>query len=315
MNSEAPQISAVIPAFKRADSVLKLLTDLYLQEGCTFEIIVVDDHSPEDIQTPILKAFPLTRFFRNEVNGGPCVSRNRGIREARGEFIVGIDSDVTVPDKTLFMRIVKTFREFPEAAALALRVMSPDGITDDGPRWAHPFPIKPYAEQWVWTDYLSGTGYAFRRQPLAHRSLYPELLYMHHEEVEMSYRILEEGGPLLHCPDLQLLHHPHPVANRNRNETYFNPRNYILLAAGLFPWPRAIIYLSPRIPKQFLRALFNRHLGSFFEAMFDAFKLLPHRLKERNPIKRSTLREITRLRKSPIVARVSAVSPAASAKN
>lgn len=310
MNSEIPLISAVIPAFKRSDSVLKLLADIYRQEGCTFEVIVVDDHSPEDIRTPILNAFPQTRFFRNETNGGPCVSRNRGIREARGEFIVGIDSDVTVPDKTLFARIATTFRQYPEAMALALRVMASDGLADDGPRWAHPFPIKPYADQWVWTDYLSGTGYAFRRQPLAHRSLYPELLYMHHEEVEMSYRILDEGGPLLHCPDLQLLHHPHPVANRNRNETYFNPRNYILLAAGLFPWSRALVYLSPRIPKQFLRALFNRHLGNFFEAMRDALKLLPRRLKERAPIKRSTLREISRLRKSPRVARPASQPPA-----
>lgn len=303
MSSASPLISVVIPAYNRCDSVSKLLSDIYQQEGCSFEVIVVDDKSPEDIISPIHRDFPNTRLFRNEVNGGPAVSRNRGIREAKGEFIVGIDSDVTIPDRTLFKRIVSTFRAYPDATALALRIMAEDGITDDEPRWCHPFPIKPYADKWVWTDYLSGTGYAFRREPMAHRSLFPEILYMHHEEVEMSYRIIDEGGSLLHCPDLKLLHHPHPVANRNRIDVYFNPRNQILLAAGLFPWPRAFFYVGLRTPYQFFRAIRNRHVSSFFKAIYGAIKLLPRRLKERDPLQRKTLRQIAKIRKTPMVFR------------
>lgn len=303
MSDPTPLVSVVIPAYNRSDSLLKLLADIYRQEECSFEVIVVDDKSTNDILTPIRETFPTTRLFRNEVNGGPAVSRNRGIREARGEFIVGIDSDVTIPDRTLFRRIAETFRAYPSALGLALRVMASDGVTDDGPRWCHPFPIKPYADKWVWTDYLSGTGYAFRRQPMAHLNLFPEILYMHHEEVEMSYRILDQGGGLLHCPDLQLLHHPHPVANRNRIDIYFNPRNQILLAAELFPWPRAFAYVGVRTPYQFLRSVRNWHVRSFFIAIRDAIKLLPRCLKERTPLKRQTLREIARLRRKPDVAR------------
>jgi GT2 family glycosyltransferase len=301
MNPDPPLISVVIPAYNRRDSVLQLLGDIHRQEGVTFEVIVVDDRSTDDSVAAIAAQFPGVKLLQNAVNGGPAVSRNRGIREARGEFIVGVDSDVTIPDVTLFRRIVATFGQYPKATALALRVLDGDGKTDDAPRWCHPFPIEPYSHQWVWTDYFSGTGYASRRAPMLQAGLFPEFLYMHHEEVESAYRLIDIGGWILHCPDLCLLHHPHPVANRSRITIYFHPRNQVLLAAGIFPWPAFIAFLLPRTTYQFIKSVRNSHFRSYASAIRDALKLLPARLRERHPLRSATLRLIKDLRKSPMV--------------
>lgn len=63
------------------------------------EVIVVDDHSDtklEDFKTE----FPSVRFFRNSENLGGCYSRNRGIKEAAGEYINFLDDDDELfPDK------------------------------------------------------------------------------------------------------------------------------------------------------------------------------------------------------------------------
>src|SRR5689334_6654841 len=166
MSVEPPLISVVIPAYNRRDSILQLLADVYRQEGVSFEVIVVDDCSPDDTVAAITARYPTVRLFRNAVNGGPAVSRNRGVREARGEFIVGFDSDVTVPDTTVLRRTAETFRKFPEATGLAFRLFSPDGKTDDAPRWWHPVPIGRYANERFSTHYFSGTGYAFRREAM-----------------------------------------------------------------------------------------------------------------------------------------------------
>jgi GT2 family glycosyltransferase len=301
MVSETPQISVVIPTYNRRDSVLQLLSGVYLQEGVSFEVIVVDDCSPDDTVASISATFPSVRLFRNPTNGGPAVSRNRGVREAKGEFIVGLDSDVTINDSTLFARIAETFQRFPQATALALRVLEGDGKADDAPRWCHPFPINPYADHWVWTDYISGTGYACRRESMIQSGLFPEILYMHHEEVEISYRLLDNGGWILHCPDLKVLHHPHPSGNRSRILAYYHPRNQVLLAAGIYPWPRSIAFLVPRATFQFFLALKNWDLGSYYEALRDALKLLPRRLRERQPLGTATLRQIRLLRRRPRV--------------
>ena len=94
-------LSIVIPCYNRSDLILALLRDVYAQRDVDFEVIVVDDCSPDDSVASIRRAFPQTKVLVNEKNSGPAVARNRGVLAAKGEFIVGFDSDVTIPDKHL----------------------------------------------------------------------------------------------------------------------------------------------------------------------------------------------------------------------
>ena len=80
-------ISVVIPSYNRRDCVLALLSDLYAQQGVEMEVIVVDDCSPDDSVEAIRRGFPQATVLLNEKNGGPAVSRNRGILAARGEAV------------------------------------------------------------------------------------------------------------------------------------------------------------------------------------------------------------------------------------
>ena len=72
-------ISVVIPNYNRRDCILALLKDVYLQEGVEFEVIVVDDCSPDNSVEAVRKAFPQETVLVNEKNSGPAVSRNRGV--------------------------------------------------------------------------------------------------------------------------------------------------------------------------------------------------------------------------------------------
>ncbi|HTX68664.1 MAG TPA: glycosyltransferase [Thermoleophilia bacterium] len=302
MTSSTAPISVVIPTYNRRDSVLRLLADVHRQEGADFEVIVVDDRSPDGTAAAIAREYPHVKILVNSVNGGPSVSRNRGIREASGEFIIGLDSDVTLGDTALFRRVAATLARCPDATMLALRVMAPDGSSDDAKRWCHPFPIDPFADMWVWTDYFSGTGYAGRRAAMMRAGLFPEIVFMDYEEVELSYRILDDGGAILHCPHLKVLHHAGSTAQHSRVRTYYHPRNQILLAAGIFPPAEAITYLVPRTSYQFLVAVRGHQLRVFCSALRDAFILLPARMKERRPLRADTLRRIRALHIRPVVA-------------
>ncbi len=285
-------ISVVIPSYNRRDGMLALLADLRRQEGAEFEVVVVDDCSPDDSVERIRAEFPEVRVLVNETNGGPAVSRNRGIREARGEIIVGFDSDVTLPDAGLLARVAADFEAHPEATGLAFRLLSPDGVSEDEPRWWHPVPIEDYAGRSFPTPYFSGTAYAFRRRELVEAGMYPEILYMHYEEVELAYRILDNGGTILHRPELKVLHHANPVSRRSEIQVFYKPRNQILLAAACFPLTRALAYLLPRTTFQFLKACRMRSLPDFFRALGSARSLMPERLAERRPLNPETFRRI-----------------------
>ncbi|MEA3213059.1 MAG: hypothetical protein QOE70_6116 [Chthoniobacter sp.] len=292
-----PTISVVIPSYNRRDGVLALLGDVYRQGGIEFEVIVVDDCSPDGSGDAIADHYPQVKLFRNERNGGPCVARNRGIRAASGEFIVGLDSDVRVPDTNLLARTSQTFADLrANVHCLAFRLLQPDGVSEDKARWWHPVPIGEYAGKWFETSYFSGTGYAFRREPAIAAGLFPEILYMHYEEVELAWRILDNKGTIMHCPNLVVLHHEHQVSRRSEIKTFYKVRSQILLTAGCLPVLPGLTFLAPRIAYAALNAFRGGHLASFARALRSALQLLPARLRQRKTLSETTRKRIAGLR-------------------
>lgn len=292
-------LSIVIPSYNRRDLVLALLRDVYAQEAADFEVIVVDDRSPDDSVEAIRREFPQTRVLVNEKNSGPAVARNRGVLAAKGEFIVGFDSDVTLPDRQLLKKIADAFQAEPAVACLALRILKPDGHSDDVERWCHPLPLAA-ADHPFLTSYFSGTAYAMRREPMIRAGLYPEIFYMHHEEVELAFRLLDQGDSIRHCPDLSVLHHASPISARGYVETFYHPRNQILLVLLSYPLLRGILHLLPRTLYQCFVALKGGHCKNYASAIRDGFRLARPILEIRKPLKSSTFKEILTLKRQVI---------------
>jgi len=285
-------ISVVIPSYNRRDCVLALLKDVYAQQGVEMEVIIVDDCSPDDSVAAIRREFPQVTVLVNEKNGGPAVTRNRGIRAAKGDIVVGFDSDVTIPDEHLLAKVEARFKSLPEVTGLAFRLLKPDGKSEDTPRWWHPVPIEGYADKEFFTSYFSGTAYAFRREELVKSGMYPEILYMHYEEVELAFRIIDQGGSILHCPELVALHHANEVSRRSEVTVFYKPRNQILLAAACLPAFKALQYVVPRTCYQFAKACGGGHVKDFIRAMKSAKHLLPRLLENRKPLRAETLERI-----------------------
>lgn len=89
--------SIVIPTFNRPHILTNTLDCLEKQEASfPYEVIVVDDSST--IPLPDLGFGKGKRsnwkLLRNETNLGRAATRNRGIRESRGEYILMIDDDI-----------------------------------------------------------------------------------------------------------------------------------------------------------------------------------------------------------------------------
>ncbi len=293
----SPEVSVVIPSYNRCGSMLELLKDVERQENVAFEIIVVDDCSPDDSVAQITSKFPDVRLFVNEKNGGPAVTRNRGIKEARAPLIVSFDSDVTVPDNYCLRKAVDAFSELPNAAGLAFHLYQPDGKTEDFARWWHPVPIYPYSEKRFETDYFSGTGCAFRKESLLAAGMYPEILYMHYEEYELAFRILDTGKSMVYCPNISVLHHEGQVSRRSEIKTFYKHRNQILIAVAMFPFLKAVTYVLPRTIYTFLDSIRRGYTKTYFKSLKSAIELSKIRLKTRKPLKQETFKRIKQMKK------------------
>jgi glycosyltransferase involved in cell wall biosynthesis len=88
-----PFFSVVIPVYNRAAELEHALSSVLAQTCQDFEIVVIDDGSTDDPAASVLRANDgRIRLIRQENRGGGA-ARNRGIDEARGQFVALLDSD------------------------------------------------------------------------------------------------------------------------------------------------------------------------------------------------------------------------------
>jgi len=92
--NKQPLVSVVIPVFDVEEFILEALISVLAQSYQNYEIIVVDDQSPDRSIELIRTHFsdPRIRIIRQK-NRGLAGARNTGIRHANGEFIAFLDSD------------------------------------------------------------------------------------------------------------------------------------------------------------------------------------------------------------------------------
>jgi glycosyltransferase involved in cell wall biosynthesis len=81
----------VIPTYQRHELVLQAVESVLRQTCRDFELIVVDDGSPEPIRLSLTDG--RLRIVRHDTSRGPAAARNTGIRAARGELVAFLDSD------------------------------------------------------------------------------------------------------------------------------------------------------------------------------------------------------------------------------
>lgn len=115
-----PFFSIVIPTYNRSEQVTAALASVLAQTSGDFEVIVVDDGSTDDTRERIaeLCASDLRVKYVVKENGGRSSARNRGIDEARGKWLVFLDSDDLLEPSALDT-FIELMREFPDADLIA----------------------------------------------------------------------------------------------------------------------------------------------------------------------------------------------------
>ncbi len=90
--------SVVVPTFSRPDEVSELLTSLVEQQDKNFEVIIADG-SPDDSVGNVIQKFKdkLQLIYLYKKALGISESRNWGVENAKGDFVVFFDSDCVIP--------------------------------------------------------------------------------------------------------------------------------------------------------------------------------------------------------------------------
>jgi len=89
-----PTVSVIIPTYKGADVITDAVQSILDQTYPHFEIIIVDDASPDHTADVVKKIRdPRIKYLIQEKNQGPRFARKAGIHASSGEIIAFLDQD------------------------------------------------------------------------------------------------------------------------------------------------------------------------------------------------------------------------------
>ena len=105
-SSISPVVSVVIPTYKHQSYVLQTLDSVFAQTFRDFEVIVVNDGSPDNTAAVLAPLVAENRIrYVEQPNSGQAAARNRGIALARGEFLALLDDDDLWPSDKLAWQV------------------------------------------------------------------------------------------------------------------------------------------------------------------------------------------------------------------
>ncbi len=90
-----PNVTVILPVYNTNNKYLKAIHSVLNQTYTDFEVIVIDDNSPERVCVENFGDSRIKLLTRSVSGGGPSLARNDGLRAAVGKYITFLDADDT----------------------------------------------------------------------------------------------------------------------------------------------------------------------------------------------------------------------------
>jgi len=253
-----PQLSVVIVNFCQWKNTARLTRQLRRSEAVrrgAAEIVIVDNHSPKSGIPAKLRRLSGVSIMKFSRNTGFAHAVNRGSRLSRGEWVLLLNPDVTVPDGFLD-HVLESAQRFPAvdptAGVIGFQLRNRDGSRQASsgafPTFARTLLglFKPRSRRKCRHQPESG------RQPvpwvtggclLVRRDCYEELrgldeqFFLYYEDVDFCRRAREAGWSVWFDPELRVTHH-FPLHTRAVPAPLRLVTRHALLRYARKHWPR-----------------------------------------------------------------------------
>lgn len=215
----SPISSIILPVYNPQPYLEKCLDSLLAQEtDAPFEVIVVDDSSPDDCADFVRASFPQVSLVINERNRGHAEACNIGARNAQGKYLVFIDQD-TYFEPNWLSELVKLAKSDKEIGVVCGKVRfydEPDalweiGLTMDLFGFVGYY-VKPGEKDHGQYDrirevfHCSSCGLLIRKSVFDEVGGYDPLYYIQSEDFDLCWRVHLVGYTVMATP-LAVMYH------------------------------------------------------------------------------------------------------------
>ncbi|WP_019467089.1 glycosyltransferase [Dyella japonica] len=215
--NDQPLVSVVIPIHGKLAYTLACLRSIARHAPkASFEVIVVDDASPDDSAERLGQIHGL-RLLKNERNLGFVGSCNVGAVAARGEFLLFLNNDTQVMAHWLD-GLLGCFADREDCGIAGSRLVYPDGrlqeagglVFADGTCWTTGRFEQRDAPAWRYrreTDYVSGASLMIRREVFERIGGFDQRYApAYYEDTDLAFAVRKRGLKVYYEPSSTIIH-------------------------------------------------------------------------------------------------------------
>lgn len=210
-----------------------------------YEIIVIDNASGDGSCDMVTECFPEVVLIKSEKNEGFACANNKGIKIARGRYVLLLNSDTVVTDKCIEM-CINYMDIHSDIGVLGCKVILPDGKLDHACKRGFPTPraslsyilkldklfknnkkFGQYDMTYVGEDEISevdavmGAFMIVRREAILEIGGLDEDFFMYGEDIDWCYRIKEKGYKVVYYPEGEIIHYKGSSSKKRRFMTVY----------------------------------------------------------------------------------------------
>ena len=266
-----PKLSVIVPSHDTRELTLRCLSSL-AATGSGLEILLVDDASRDGTVEAVAARHPEVEVLRSAEPLGFTRAANLGLRRARGEILLLLNSDTEVAPDAL-ERLLAAFARDPRLGAAGGLLHYPDG----SPQWsggrspsvlwlfalASGLPallgrlplyrraVRSGVEAAGPVDWVTGAALAVRRAALDEAGPFDEAFRFYGQDLDLCLRLREAGWTVAVLPEVRVLHHHGGTIGKDPGAS--GRQHPELLWSDLLRWARK--QRSPRWARRAERAL------------------------------------------------------------
>ncbi|WP_435624552.1 glycosyltransferase family 2 protein [Flagellimonas sp.] len=283
-----PLVSIITINYNESEVTLDLLDSVRKLSYANYEVIVVDNASPNDNPDRIKENYPEVNLIKSQENLGFAGGNNLGVKQAKGEYLLFINNDTIVPPNFI-QPLVETLQKDDSIGMVSPKIKfhwDPTLIQYAGYTPMNKWTIRNNSigyhqkdngdfDEPKETQSIHGAAMMVPRRVVDEVGMMTEIYFLYYEEHDWAEMVKRAGYKIFYQPKSHILHKESVSTGKfSPLKTYYISRNRILFARRNFkPLSLAISLLFQcfvSIPKNTLQFLLKRefaHLKAFWRAI------------------------------------------------
>ncbi len=261
----------------RSADLLNTLNILRGLDTQPLEVLITADGCTDDTVEMVMREMPSAQLIVNEVGIGSVASRDRMMREAKGDLVLALDDDSYPEQMDCLATLQQVFEENPQLAIATFPQRSdeyPESLIQENFGEAHLVRSFPCS------------GACLRVS--AYRSLrgFEPMFFHMYEEPDYALQCVANGWDVLYTPAITIRHHWTGSGRSELRNHHRHARNELWSTLMRCPFPQMIVLILWRMLSQ-ARFTASRGLSWLIREpiwWWDAIKGIPAALRRRHPV-------------------------------